>query len=96
MLLLMFMRDGQPDGGVKEGEIFLTALPESVEGPRLQAPTGGWKDGIFDCFNAGVCHPSLWCAICCPQCKSPRVMASSFFRSCPSDLLGQQPRYRQQ
>ena len=27
---------------------------------------GRWKDGIFDCFSQGLCHPSLWCACCCP------------------------------
>eukprot|EP00978_Attheya_sp_CCMP212_P021762 scaffold63993_cov49-Attheya_sp.AAC.1 len=33
-----------PPGGVKEGETFLAPLPDNFDGPRLQAPTGQWKD----------------------------------------------------
>jgi len=58
-----------PEGGVTEGQTFLAALPENYTGERLNIPTGHWKDGLFDCFNYGVCHSSLWCAICCPQSK---------------------------
>ena len=28
------------------------------------APAGRWKDGLFDCFKFGCCHPSLCCALC--------------------------------
>jgi len=63
-----------PEGGVKEGQMFLTPLPESMNGFRLAIPTGGWKDGFLGCFNAGFCHPSIWCAFCCPQILMAQVM----------------------
>ena len=58
-----------PPGGVVEGQVFLIPLPDdfAVGEPRIQTPTGQWKDGTFDIFKAGVCHPSLWCALCCTQ-----------------------------
>jgi hypothetical protein len=28
-------------------------------------PVGAWKDGLFDCFKYGICHPHLWLACCC-------------------------------
>ena len=54
-----------PEGGVREGQIFMAPLPRDYNGPRLRAPTGQWKDGIFDCFNAGICHASLCCSLFC-------------------------------
>jgi hypothetical protein len=42
-----------PEGGVTEGQVFLAPLM-GYDGPRLDAPTGGWKDGAFDCCNAGT------------------------------------------
>lgn len=59
----------QPPGGVVEGQIFLSALPPGFgDGePQVNIPTGHWKDGLFDCFNAGIFHPSLWCAFCFTQ-----------------------------
>ena len=54
-----------PEGGVREGQIFMAPLPRDYNGPRLRAPTGKWKDGIFDVFNAGVCHASLCCSLFC-------------------------------
>ena len=59
----------QPPGGVVDGQIFLSPLPAGLgDGePQVNIPTGRWKDGLFDCFNAGVFHPSLWCAFCFTQ-----------------------------
>ena len=47
--------------------MFLVPLPQFYKAPRLDVPTGRWKDGLCDFFNAGFCHPSLWCALCCTQ-----------------------------
>ena len=63
-----------PDGGVVEGQTFLTPLPLDYNGPRLRAPVGHWKDGLFDCFAAGICHPSLWCSWCCTQIAMGQLM----------------------
>lgn len=59
----------QPEGGVVEGQVFLVPLPAdfAVGEPQLNIPTGRWKDGLWDLTNAGICHPSLWCACCCTQ-----------------------------
>jgi len=65
-----------PPGGVEEGQIFLVPLPDdfAVGEPSVNAPTGRWKDGPFDFLNAGFCHPSLWCALCCTQIAMGQVM----------------------
>ena len=56
-----------PEPGVEEGQVFLAELPPNFVGSRLVAPTGKWKDGLCDCCSLGVCHPSLWCSLCCTQ-----------------------------
>ncbi|KAL3802328.1 hypothetical protein HJC23_007153 [Cyclotella cryptica] len=65
-----------PEGGVVEGQVFLVPLPAdfAVGEPQLNIPTGRWKDGLFDLANAGICHPSLWCACCCTQIGMGQVM----------------------
>jgi len=63
-----------PEGGVKEGGTFLTPLPASMGDDRIQAPTGRWKDGLFDCFSVGICHPSLCCAFLCPKISMAQIM----------------------
>jgi len=64
-----------PDGGVEEGQIFLAPLPHDYDSPRLRAPIGTWKDGLCDWFNAGICHASLWCALCCTQIAMGQTMS---------------------
>lgn len=64
-----------PEGGVVEGQIFLAPLPHNFDGPRLRAPIGSWKDGLFGFFNAGFFHPSLWCALCCTQIAMGQVIS---------------------
>ena len=68
---LYVMHDIQPPGGVVEGQVFLVNIPDdfAVGEPRVNVPTGHWKDGTFDLLNAGFCHPSLWCALCFTQGK---------------------------
>lgn len=65
-----------PPGGVVEGQIFLVPLPDdfAVGEPRVNIPTGQWKDGLFDVANAGILHPSLWCALCFTQVAMAQVM----------------------
>lgn len=38
------------------------------------SPRGYWKDGLWDCFTFGPCHPSLWNAVCCPQLLMAQVL----------------------
>ncbi|KAL7556625.1 hypothetical protein ACA910_014158 [Epithemia clementina (nom. ined.)] len=54
-----------PEGGVTEGQMFLAPLPVTYDGARLRAPVGRWKDGLFGCFNYGICHASLCCSLWC-------------------------------
>jgi len=65
-----------PPGGVVEGQVFLAPLPSdfATGEPQLNIPTGHWKDGLFDFFKAGFCHPSLWCAACCTQVAMGQIM----------------------
>lgn len=63
-----------PEGGVKEGEKILTPLPTSLQGDRIQAPTGRWKDGLFHCFSLGLCHASLCCAFWCSKISMAQIM----------------------
>jgi Cys-rich protein (TIGR01571 family) len=63
-----------PEGGVLEGQNFLVPLPEHDGIDRINAPTGMWKDGLCDCFSAGLCHASLWCACCCSRIGMAQIM----------------------
>jgi Cys-rich protein (TIGR01571 family) len=65
-----------PPGGVKQGEVFLTLPPDNYQNtaPDIRAPTGGWKDGLCDCFNHGICSAQLWCAMCCSGIFLGQVM----------------------
>jgi len=63
-----------PEGGVEEGKTFLTPLPDTGDANRIKAPTGKWKDGLFNCFSLGVCHPSLCCAFFCTRIAMAQIM----------------------
>jgi len=65
-----------PPGGVVEGQVFTIPLPDdfAVGEPRVNTPTGKWKDGLFDLLNAGKSHPSLWCGLCLTQVAMAQVM----------------------
>jgi Cys-rich protein (TIGR01571 family) len=52
----------------------MAPLPASVRGHRINAPTGHWKDGLFDFFNAGLCHPSWICAFFCSKISMAQIM----------------------
>ena len=51
-----------------------TPLTSKSSGVDDGVPRGAWKDGIFGCFSLGLCHPSLWCAWCCPQILMGQVL----------------------
>lgn len=63
-----------PVGGVMEGQEFLVPLPTSFPANRIVAPTGRWKDPIFDCLSYGMCHASLCCSCWCTQLGMAQVM----------------------
>lgn len=63
-----------PEGGVKEGQSFFVPLPTSVNVHRIQAPTKRWKDGLCDCFSAGIFHPSMCCAFFCYKIAMAQIM----------------------
>ena len=54
-----------PEGGVTEGQMILAPLPLTYDGARVRAPIGEWKDGLFDCFNDGICHAACCCSLWC-------------------------------
>ena len=53
----------------------MVPLPDAYVGSRLDAPTGHWKSGLFDCCSTGWLHPSLWCSICCTQIAMAQVIS---------------------
>jgi len=65
-----------PAGGLKLGETFQAPLPD-IGGDPLpsQAPTGRWKDSLFDCFKHGFMHPVLWNSFCCTQVAMAQIMS---------------------
>ncbi|KAL7548881.1 hypothetical protein ACHAWF_012144 [Thalassiosira exigua] len=69
-----------PMGGVTAGQRFSVPFPEGSDGysgaaiPTSSIPVGGWRDGICDCFQLGVCHPTLWNSWCCPLILAGQVM----------------------
>lgn len=61
-----------PEGGVEKGQTFSVPLPTTVESlitGSVSIPVGHWRDGLFDIFHYGVCHPACWTACCCHLCK---------------------------
>ena len=60
-----------PEGGVRDGEMFLAPIPEvtlsKTGGRYIRPPTGRWKDGTLDLFKYGLFHPAFCCALWCTQ-----------------------------
>lgn len=81
---IMSFSSTQPNGGVKEGQVFEVPLPgdfSSEVTPFLssgtdkeEAPLGKWSDSLFDCTRHGYFHSSLWNAICCPQLLMAQIL----------------------
>ena len=65
----------KPEGGVIEGQIILSPLPNTYHGPRIKAPTGRWKDELYCVCDEGVCHPSFCCSFLCPIFALGQVMS---------------------
>ena len=45
------------------------------DGPRINAPTGRWKDQLCDCCDEGLCHPSLCCSWFCGYIALGQIMS---------------------
>jgi len=56
-----------PAGGVRKGEVFACHMRDEMN--ETCAPTHRWRDGLFDCFQHGICHPMAVNSIFCPLCK---------------------------
>jgi len=69
-----------PPGGVQQGQKIEFLAPveeradESTTSTFIAAATGRWKDGLFGCFNNGICSAHLWCALCCRACALGQIM----------------------
>lgn len=66
-----------PEGGVSKGEVFLVPKPNTFPEPdqhQIKVPVGKWKDGLCDCFNAGICHPTVHCGFWCRPLLLAQVM----------------------
>lgn len=63
-----------PEGGVSKGQKFIVPFEPPTEAIAMAAspindtsaniPTGQWRDGLFDCFRFGCCHPHFWNSWC--------------------------------
>mmetsp|Transcript_14022 Transcript_14022/g.16530 ORF Transcript_14022/g.16530 Transcript_14022/m.16530 type:complete len:234 (+) Transcript_14022:1-702(+) len=62
-----------PEGGVTAGQVFLVPRPDGDMTKLIRAPTGYWKDGLFDCFANGI-NAAFCCALCCTQLGMAQVM----------------------
>ena len=72
-----------PDLGAKQGDVFVVPTPDGYQHDELiYAPTGQWRDGIFDCFKHGPCHPSVACAFFCSPILMGQVMERSRLTFC--------------
>lgn len=60
-----------PPGGVEEGQKFEIPFETqhftAAAGPNV--PVGHWRDGLFDIFRYGLCHPHCWTGCFCHLCK---------------------------
>mmetsp|Transcript_10577 Transcript_10577/g.13042 ORF Transcript_10577/g.13042 Transcript_10577/m.13042 type:complete len:268 (+) Transcript_10577:111-914(+) len=63
-----------PKGGVTEGQEFLAPLPHDFDVPRLNVPTGHWKDNLCGFCKHGPFHPHFCCALMCTQLAMAQVM----------------------
>ena len=63
-----------------------TAGPSTTEDETMYetdpAPLGIWKDGLCDCCSLGCCHPSLCCAMWCPQLLLGQVLTRMHMTWC--------------
>jgi Cys-rich protein (TIGR01571 family) len=41
----------------------------------IDAPTGKWKDSLFNCCSLGICHPSLLCSWCCNSIAMGQIIS---------------------
>lgn len=55
--------------------MFLSPLSNTYDGPRINAPTGRWKDQLCGCCNEGLCHPSLCCSCFCGFIAMGQIMS---------------------
>lgn len=56
------------------------------------APYGVWKDGLCDCCALGCCHPSICCALWCPQLLMGQVLTRMQMTWCGNSTLGNEYR----
>ena len=66
-----------PKGGIIAGQRFKVPLPpqEDCIHPRPQVTTGEWKDGLWDIFGYGFCHPSVIHSCCFTNIASAQVIS---------------------
>lgn len=68
-----------PPGGVKQGQRFSVPAPTTKTTTTTRvftedAPMGAWRDGLFDFFKHGCCHPHLCLALWCQPIAAAQVM----------------------
>jgi len=80
-----------PPGGIEKGQTFSVPFPAQMTSQlaaaaTIRIPVGNWRDGLFDWWKHGVCHPHCWTACCC----STRTFLVLLFALCDVLLLENQ------
>jgi len=69
-----------PPGGIEKGQTFSVPFPAQMTSQlaaaaTIRIPVGNWRDGLFDWWKHGVCHPHCWTACCCSTLAAGQVMS---------------------
>jgi hypothetical protein len=59
-----------PPGGIEQGQKFEVPFPQHLESAisGISVPVGHWRDGLFEIFRYGACHPHCWTGCFCHLC----------------------------
>lgn len=73
-----------PAGGVRATQRFPAIVIREVNRGSHNIPHGKWRDGIWDCWNLGCCHPQ-WClTFWCTPCALGQVLTRMKLNACAS------------
>jgi Cys-rich protein (TIGR01571 family) len=67
-----------PAGGIEKGQTFTVPFPEQLTHAtsmmNVSIPVGSWRDGLFEFFKHGFCHPHLWTTWLCTLLATGQVI----------------------
>ena len=73
-----------PAGGVRATQRFAAIVIRELNRGSHNIPHGKWRDGIWDCWSLGCCHPQ-WClTFWCTPCALGQVLTRLKLNACAS------------